>query len=274
MPKRIKKPPVEPEVRKKWLERFERDGESARQIATKDGFDVRTVRKHVQLAQQEREIRKARLTVLRNAIERHYGDLCQFAGKLDAEITREEPISSSLKDDRMWLALWQHLPRSPLWNGIVKWNRLLEELGKLTGDVKMRLKSEIEADARLKPILGTGGGEVISAMVEVLTFQCQSRARGWTGLDVKESFEVKPDREEMADIQCGFAAMGKVPKKEVATIKEVLADFESNVTDWEQYDSMKKLFTEVQRLKLDLQDELAIISLRRIVPGKCRYCPL
>ena len=71
MGKRTKKPPVRPEVRKDWLNRYEKDGESPPQIAKSDGYDVRTVRKQLQEAQREREIREGRLTVLRKAIEGH-----------------------------------------------------------------------------------------------------------------------------------------------------------------------------------------------------------
>ena len=49
---------------------------------------------------------------------------------------------------------------------------------------------------------------------------------------------------------------------------------ESKIISWELYKKTQKLFTELKSLKLSLQDELAIVILRRIVPGRCKYCPI
>ena len=68
--------------------------------------------------------------------------------------------------------------------------------------------------------------------------------------------------------------MGRVKEEHATTIREVLIDFESKITGWELYKRMQRLFTELERLKLSLQDELAIVTLRRIVPGRCKYCPI
>ncbi len=79
MRRRTKKPAVRPEVRRQWLRRFEEYGESPPEISKADGYDVRTVRKQIEYAREERELREARAMVLRNDLERHYSDLCEFA---------------------------------------------------------------------------------------------------------------------------------------------------------------------------------------------------
>ena len=81
MAKRIRKPAIKPEQRLDWLRRYE-DGESPPKIAENDKVDVRTVRKHIEMAKQEREVKEARSMVLRNALELHYRDLCDCAKKL------------------------------------------------------------------------------------------------------------------------------------------------------------------------------------------------
>jgi len=65
-----------------------------------------------------------------------------------------------------------------------------------------------------------------------------------------------------------------VKEEHATTIREVLIDFKSKITNWELSKKMRKLFTELKSLKLSLQDELAIVTLRRIVPGRCKYCPI
>ena len=49
---------------------------------------------------------------------------------------------------------------------------------------------------------------------------------------------------------------------------------QSRVKDWEEYAAMEKLFMKLLRTKSKLRDELAVITLRRIVPGRCKYCPI
>ncbi len=51
---RIKKPAVRPELRREWLRRNETEGESPPEIAKQDGYDVRTVRKQIEIERQER----------------------------------------------------------------------------------------------------------------------------------------------------------------------------------------------------------------------------
>ena len=274
---RIRKPPVKPEVRRAWLRRYEEDGESPPQIASADSFDVRTVRKQIELARQEREVREARSTVLRNAVENHYRDLCKLAEELDTEIKQDRIIPLQLKDSRMLPALREHLPRLPLWKKLGRWDSVLEEITNLEDDIRAQLREEIEPDSRLNEILTAGENGVIPGMVAALNFQVERWAREREGLDIEVNFKVEPVGSGFARISYGafnMDNMDKVKEEHATAIREVLIDFESKITGWELYGKMQKLLTELKSLRLSLRDELAIIILRRIVPGRCKYCPL
>ncbi len=274
MGRRSRKPPVKPEVRRAWLRRYEEDGESPPQIATADSFDVRTVRKQIERARGEREVRETRSTVLRNAVESHYRDLCKLAEALEAEIKQHKIIPSQLKDSRMCSALREHMPRLPLWKKLGRWDSVLEEIANLEDAIKAQLREEIEHDSRLNEIVAAGENGVIPGMVEVLNFQMKKWVRGWKGLSIDDDFRAKSVEDDLVDIEYGSFHMGKVKEKHATTIREVLMDFESKITSWEPYEKMQRLLTELERLKLSLQDELAIVILRRIVPGRCKYCPI
>jgi len=275
MGRKSRKPPVKPEVRRAWLRRYEEDGESPPQIAAADSFDVRTVRKQIERARQEREVREARSTGLRNAVENHYRDLCKLAEELDTEIKQDKMIiPSQPEDSRMLSALREHIPRSPLWKKLGKWDSVLEEINNLENDIEERLREEIGPDSRLKEILAAGENGVIPGMVKALSFQVKSWAREREGLDIEVNFKVEPVGDGIVNVSYGAFHMNKVKEEHATTIREVLIDFESKVTGWELYGKMQKLFTELERLKLSLRDELAIIILRRIVPGRCKYCPV
>lgn len=273
MGKRIKKPPVRPEVRREWLRRYEIEGESPPQIATEDGYDARTVRKQIQEAQREREIREGRLTVLRSAIEGHQGDLANFAKQLDSLITGEAAIPAELRSEPMWLALRQHLPRSPLWRGFDKWNNLLDKIVKLRSDTKTKLEKDLKGDAVLRRISASGGSGVIPGMVEALDFQMGKWARGAQGLNIQDDFRIKPDKDNLVSIEYGAFHLGKVKKQQAIKIKGILVSWEAKVKTWGEYYNTEKMLQELKRAKEKLKDELTTIILRRVVPGQCKYCP-
>jgi hypothetical protein len=60
----------------------------------------------------------------------------------------------------------------------------------------------------------------------------------------------------------------------VEIVHNVLEDLESRMRDWEDYRNLEKTIAEIGRLDRKLREELAIVRLRRIVPGRCKYCPL
>jgi len=273
MGRRSRKPPVKPEVRRAWLRRYEEDGESPPQIAAADSFDVRTVRKQIELARQEREVREARSMVLRNAMESHYHDLCKFAEKLSLEISDDKTILQ-LREDPIWSALREHMPRSPLWKKLDRRGRIMEEIANLGDDIREQLRGEIEPDSRLNEILAAGEDGVIPGMVDALHSQIRNRARGWKGLDIKDNYRVEPVGDGIVRVSYGAFNMDKVKEEHATAIREVLIDFELKITGWELYEKMQRLLTELESLRLGLRDELTVITLRRIVPGRCKYCPI
>ena len=118
MARRIKKPPVLLEQRHDWLRRNEDFGETPPKIALKDGFDVRTVRTQLERARQERDQKQARISFVKDNLEKHHQDLCKLAENLLSQVTAERALSLDFSEDMYLEAMRQHLPRSPLWNKI------------------------------------------------------------------------------------------------------------------------------------------------------------
>jgi hypothetical protein len=273
MADRNKRPPVDPELGRKWLQRYEA-GESPPRISTNDGFDVRTVRKHIELARQRREMHEARSVVLRNALERHYDDLCKLAQDIDSAIVAERRVSLSMEANPILLALRQHLPRSPLWKNLAKWDDTHEELAKMEEDAKRRLGEEISSDERLGWVAPAGADRVVMGIVDALVFQLKAWAQGWQGIDRKDGLVVEPAEEGLVNVRYGPFHMGKVSQQHIANIREVIVDFEAEITAWPEYENLQRGFAAMEHLKSALRDELAVIILRRVVPGRCKYCPI
>lgn len=278
MTKRTRKPPIKPEVRRDWLKRNEENGESPPQIAVKDGFDVRTVRKQVDLAKQEREAREARSIVLRNALERHYDDLRKFAEKLNSEISEIENVTSSLDDDFMEAALRQHLPRSPIWSDMSKWRSLHPKSDEQIKKIGSIIEQAAKAHPKLKPLVNAGLDGIILGIVDALSSQASTWSHGNKGLNTKENLLTEPAGEGLVNLHYGGWQMIK-KYNELAngykeTVRGVIEDLESSLRSWEAYLDLEKTITEIGRVGRKLREELAIIRLRRIVPGRCKYCPI
>jgi len=270
MVKRIKKAGVEPGQRREWLRRYE-SGESPAAIAKTDHFDVRTVRKHIALAKMESEGHEARTLVLRNALEEHYRDLCKLAAEIDVRIGRGES-ASVLLGSRLYIALRQHMRGYPLLNKLDDWENTLAELAKTEQVVSERIKKELKADSRLDSIPPRGREEVIEGLVEILTDQFHNRSRGNRGLKIDDAFRVEAAEIESVHVQYGrFRA--KVPEANVGGLKQLLSDFESEISRRGEWSVTRTLLEKLASLKEDLQDELAVITMRRILPGRCKYCP-
>jgi hypothetical protein len=263
---RAKKPPVRPATRLQWLKRYEEYGETSPQIASADKYDVRTVRKHIELARQEREEREASVMILRNAKENHYGDLISYAEKMDKEI---QQASIPLASERLYVALHEHLPRSPLWKGLDKLKDLKEavhnkETGLNQAAVNL-IKKETKRVFNKEPeelgfdIEGTAGALVHRT----------KQSEGPFPLEIKDE-KVK---EGLREIQYGPWNCGVVPENQVADIKKFIAAMMSSINSKPDAKELKNVLEERRIVIENIREELATIIMKRIVPGRCKYCP-
>ncbi len=278
MAKRIRKPPIQRDVRRDWLRRNEANGESPPQIATKEHFDVRTVRKQIELAKQEREAHEAKSLVLRNAMENHYEDLRKCAEKLNSKVSGLKNILYSPDDDLIEAALRQHLPRSPIWSYMAKWQNLNEKENEQKRQLGNKIAQDVKEDKRLVPLVEAGLTGIVSGFVLALTFQADQWLYGSPGLNLKENLLSEPGADGLVTLRYGAFRFGEVKAEQADNCKEiirkVLKDLESKLKELDIYQKLVETKVDIKRLTTKLREELAVIRLRRIVTGRCKYCPL
>ncbi len=270
MAKRIKKPIVKPEQRRNWLKLYDL-GEPIPAIAKSEGYDVRTVRRHVEAGLQERERLNARVTVLKDALERHYFDLCNFAQKIEAEVMKEEKIT--LKEERLCKALKQHIPRSPLWQYLKRWDDLLDERAAMLEKIKQLLNKNVKSDAKLNKIASTIEG-IDLFIPAVMMFQIEAWSRGRAGLTLVNNLSQEDAGNGLINLRYGAFFVHKITKEQVPATENMIERYASKVKNWDENKILAKIFVNLGRLKKEIGDEIAIITLRRVIPGKCLYCPL
>ena len=185
-----------------------------------------------------------------------------------------EAMVSMEKEQPLIMGLRQHMPRSPLWENLRKWNRALTELAELEGVIRNNLQREIEADRRLNDIVSQGANGVIPAAVDVLVHQVKEWARGREGLNIDRDIHLEKASAGRVRMRYGFSHFGELQESYVETVKAVLINFESGLKTRSEYLEMEKLSHRLGRLKTNIGESLTIILLRRILPGRCKHCPL
>ncbi|NQT73029.1 MAG: hypothetical protein HQ553_09740 [Chloroflexi bacterium] len=274
MAKRYKKPPVQPDKRRQWFDRHELAGVPLIQIAQEDGFDIRTVKKQIEIERMQRERREARALVLREALQQHYVDLCDFTQKLNAELAKEAASFTDLRGDPMWKALKQHLPRWTMWQKLDRWEHLQLRISEVYNQVHERFRRELISRSGV-PLADQPDGEGWSLLIDqAVKHHCQELANARPGLTEKFQMKDIPYTNGLRQIQVGAYSIGIVPTSQVAQLKGIVTDLLNDIAKWEQQDEVRKIYTELNSIKETVREELTTIILRRVVPGRCTYCPI
>lgn len=275
MTKPKKQPPVTSERAREWLKRFEENGESPPQIAEADHFDVRTVRKYLERAREERDRRQTKQAVLRGALEKHYADLCVLAKKIKIELIKDIPvaISTTLKEEPLFRALQKHLPQSRLWKDIRSLSELELDYRQSIEKLKERIRKDALSGTPMSFVSSPGElGLYDEGFTMAMVAYLQSAARGYQGWAFTEYREI--ESAEGVRIERGSYALGLVPKKDVKAVEDLFDTMMKTALEWEEYGTMLGITERFLQVRTRIEDELLKIILRRVVPGKCDYCPL
>jgi hypothetical protein len=236
-----------------------------------DHYDVRTIRKQIEEARQERESREARSFVVRQALEKHYADLLTLAEKLDSGIIQSS-LPMGIRDDRMWAALREHLPRSPLWKLFDKMERLNDEIRDIDKKAEQRLWDEIKNEDSFKLVSQTGIAEIglyDKGLLGAMSYQLHSNIPG-TLSDVTTSAK----SQTVTTIYFAGGACADVHINQGDKAKEFITGLMAQVCQWPEYGELRKTLASRAKVTGEIREELAMLILKRIVPGHCKYCPV
>ena len=278
MGRRTQKPPIRVEQRRDWLKRVEEGGESPPDISEKDHFDLRTVRKQISLAKQEREEREAKVYILRNAMELHYSDMRQFLEKLNSKISGKDTITVGPDDEFIEKALHQHLPRSPVWVYLKKLEMLKLKSDEQLKQIRDLMEKSVVDDSRLTPLIRGGLTEVVPVFTKNLATQAISWLKGSTELHLIGSLRLNNAPDGLMEFQINKDVIGRTGREHADKYKGILLnlnnDLESMLKESAEYHAFETTYADIKSLNGKLREELAILRLKRIVPGHCDYCPL
>lgn len=277
MKKRTRKPPVEPAVAREWLRRHQEAGESVAEIARTAGFDVRTVKKQLERMHREREAREARQLVLKGVLERHYADLCSFAEKMRADVKSYPPSSVSplQRNDPLWPALRQHLSRTPIWRDVDKLDRLIPDYEAAARSLRTRVEKEAVSLTSLPPSPSGDQPGILPGFSQVVAYQLEIGVRGWRGFTGVPFATKESDLGTM--VRLGQYSIALLAKRDSdakqAEVKKACDRLMKEGVQWEEHATLAKVVRDLMKVEKDLNDGLTTVILRRLLPGRCVYCP-
>ena len=125
--------------------------------------------------------------------------------------------------------------------------------------------------------LFSGGGIPMGSMA--VMFGGLARAALDEAINIKENLLSEPVGEGQVNLHYGvFYIIDRMDplhaEEYVKMVREVLEDLESRLRESQELHASEKNISEIARVQRKLGEELAIIRLRRIVPGRCKFCPL
>jgi len=173
----------------------------------------------------------------------------------------------------MSAALREHLPRAPLWRNLDRWNGLQETIQQLRGTIKTRLEGEVRSDSGLRNAF-SGGKMDVEGIVKVMAHQLDMGASGSSGLSVEENFRTESTEGGPVNFRYGAWFIGTGAAVQANKVKDAIADFEKKIFELNEYQELSETQRQLDGLRKDILEELATITLRRVVPGRCRYCPI
>jgi hypothetical protein len=268
MTKRAGRQDITPEKVRVWLRMHEEEGMSIPKIAKKQVYDVRTVRKYIELSRSEQEFHEARLQVLKEKLVKHYDNLCSFASKLKEQFDLRKPESITLlsEDDILMSALREHLPRLRTWRDMDQWNKSVSSYEEVMKKIKDIIFAEGVSRSSHKFF-----SENKEGFFAGLEFHLKNRAIGHDGLD-KMDYNISntPTGKRVARGSFGLAI---VPDSEISKVQKLLDSLVKDSIRWEECNDLNKPLKELDKISHAIDKELTKVAMRGVLPGKCSFCP-
>ena len=213
--------------------------------------------------------------VLRQALELHYADIVSFVANLGAIVGSSPRSLTPEKTNKMRTALRGHLPRSPFWRALERWEALQVRLAGIEEEITAKAKQEIESAAR--------SDSYRSVDLQYLNMQrlcglavTRGEVKPQGENESPSPFEVRgePRSADMVQLQSHAYQCATVPRPNVEGTMAFIYQFQENVDAWLEIESMSKTMSDLKDVTGPLSEELETIVLRRVVTGRCKYCPL
>lgn len=261
---------------------------STAEIARRVGRDSRTVRRHLGDRARTLAVREGHVQVFRAAMERHQEDLYNLLGAIGAQIHLPDHLVVTMPDPLrevsrqvLYRGLQQHLERAAaLWRAVASWTHAATEWNVEARSLWEGFLEDLNTRSGI-PLAGSvfegdgwhrGGLRQVVGQATLREISIGSQR--WPPGTVYQREDPKaPPRQvvSMDDIDILFGAPAELPAEPL----DRLSDAWLSMRDSEEMKRLRdSVWPGLRRAHDDAILELQTYSLRRLLPGSCRFCPV
>ncbi len=266
--KKTKKKGISPQDGRRWLQELE-TGRGITSIAADAFSDIRTVKRHIEIAREEGRAALARRDFLLKRLEQHQDDLLAEVVRLQKLIARHAPTRltpDEPRGEKIFGALKEHFGRLPLKKQLDQWQDIFARYSAFKEGVSSELGDEQSCLVSAIP------GEPVSypwapTIVEVL-----ESGHSFEELDRTYNREPQADGKYKvswnARILTRLGVTDEQATRLIEAHKKLVTFAKKYSPEFEEY---RQKF---QTLYAPLLEELDVFNIKRVVSGRCRYCPV
>lgn len=259
---------VSPAERRTWLRQFEQ-GTSFSEIARKAHRAASAVRSHVDVARQEREQGNARAQLTRQAYADHHRDLLGFAEEIRTKtgtwMERAVPLPADIRSRLLLQGLRKHVPNSPLW---AAWDAIVstrEELVQVESEFKNKLEHLASETYPEINVDGIAAGMITRFR---LSPRLDAETDSWYRIEqIGKGFDLSWGAHMLASAVTDEPRIQEIRRWYTSLIEYRDSDLLAFLRRY------RDLIVGGDTLARDLEGEVEILLLRRILPGHCSICP-
>lgn len=256
---------VSPSERLKWLEELEK-GRGITKIAVAAKRDIRIVKRHIEIARQDRVADQVRHDFLLSRLEQHQQNLLDEVKRIRKVITRFPPRDLEPSDpiqQRVHEALMEHIKRLSAGKALQAYAHFVQEYSNAHGEISQALADKKET------LVGSLSEEVdlydwvlrLMDMLEEVGPSERSYRKGKS-----EDGTYKPSWGEFN------LTRSSVTK---ANLHSVLKAHQDLVSQSEQYrPGLQEHRQRVLEAANQVAREMDVFTMKGLVLGRCQYCPL
>ena len=274
-----------PQADKEEIRRLtEVEGLQPVEVARRTGRDVRTVRKYVSTMARDRAMHEASVQVYRSAMEAHHDDLGSMANAIKTSMSLPKQLFEPVKDpisqvsrERLFSGFEQHMDHSSMWGHLASWNNAAARWQTLAHTYWESLSQKLVTSsgiawADVPDGLGwlPGTKELIE---EVAVQEVKGLSMVWPPAD---PYQQKESRSGHILISIGERDVLRLnssdPKPELPALTKTWDTMRSS-SEMVELTKKNGVWSNLQASQKGAYSELETMLLRRVFPGRCRFCP-
>jgi hypothetical protein len=158
-----------------------------------------------------------------------------------------------------------------MWSNIEKWGSIVTSYEESVTTLRERVKKEAHRKVGMPFSSSLEQQGIDEGWFDAVTAHAKSTARGDLGLNDVD-YRTETNSHGITLFRSKYA-LAVTSEKRLASLKKAFNAMLTDIESWPEYDSLKRSTELFISIRSVIQDELTTIIMRRVVSGRCRYCP-